>query len=602
MTSRRSERGKDPFFRTIRFVAGRWRLQWRLALAMAGTLVLIAAAELALPIFAGEMIDALADTARRRNLAVLDALKAFGAIIGLGIALLVLRYGMFKGIIRFTLRMMEEVARETFWRVQRLSTDWHANSFAGATVRKLSRGMWAFDMLNDTVLVALWPSLVVLLGATALFGWHWPLMGLAVGVGTVLYVLATVKLSLDYVTPATRRSNAWDSRLGGALADSVSCNPVVKAFGAESREDTRFGRVLARWHSRTRVTWSRATLTGILQQGILMVLRVTVIGLALLFWWQDAASLGDVTFVLTGYAVVNGYLRDIGHHVHNIQRSTSDLEELVAFHAEPLGVEDRPGATEIVIARGEIRFDQVRFRYPALDRQVYDGLSVAIPAGQRVGLVGRSGSGKTTFVKLVQRLYDIDGGCIAIDGQDIAGVTQESLRRQVAIVQQEPVLFHRSLADNIAYGRPDATMAEIVAAARLAHADVFIERLPQRYATLVGERGVKLSGGERQRVALARAFLANAPILILDEATSSLDSESETLIQDAMHGLMRGRTTLVVAHRLSTVRELDRILVFDHGRIVEDGNHAALLRLKGGIYRRLIERQAKGAGDGLEAA
>ncbi|HYX01962.1 MAG TPA: ABC transporter ATP-binding protein, partial [Reyranella sp.] len=352
----------------------------------------------------------------------------------------------------------------------------------------------------------------------------------------------------------------------------------------------------------TRVTWSRATLTGILQQGILMVLRVTVIGLALLFWWQDAASLGDVTFVLTAYAVVNGYLRDIGHHVHNIQRSTSDLEELVAFHAEPLGVEDRPGATEIVIGRGEIRFDQVRFRYPALDRQVYDGLSVAIPAGQRVGLVGRSGSGKTTFVKLVQRLYDIDGGCIAIDGQDIAGVTQESLRRQVAIVQQEPVLFHRSLAENIAYGRPDATMAEIVTAARLAHAEVFIEQLPQRYATLVGERGVKLSGGERQRVALARAFLANAPILILDEATSSLDSESETLIQDAMHGLMRGRTTLVVAHRLSTVRELDRILVFDHGRIVEDGNHATLLRLKGGIYRRLIERQAEGAGDGLEAA
>ena len=165
---------------------------------------------------------------------MLDALKAFAAILGLGLALVVLRYGLFKGIIRFTLRMMSEVARETFWRVQRFSTDWHANSFAGATVRKLSRGMWAFDMLNDTVLVALWPSLVVLVGATFLFGWHWPLMGLAVGVGTVLYVAVTVKLSLDYVTPATRRSNVWDSRLGGALADAVSCNPVVKAFGGKA--------------------------------------------------------------------------------------------------------------------------------------------------------------------------------------------------------------------------------------------------------------------------------------------------------------------------------------------------------------------------------
>jgi ATP-binding cassette subfamily B protein len=602
MISRPTKRAKDPFLRTIRFVAGQWRRQWRLASAMAAILVLIAAVELALPLFAGRMVDALADASRHRSLAVAEAIKAFAAILSLGIAMVVLRYVLFTSIVRFTLRMMSEVARETFWRVQRFSTDWHANSFAGATVRKLSRGMWAFDLLNDTVLVALWPSLVVLLGATILFGWRWPMMGLAVGIGTIVYVALTVKLSLDYITPATRRSNAWDSRVGGSLADSVSCNPVVKAFGAEGREDGRFGRVLARWQSRTRVTWTRATLTGMLQQAILMLLRAIVIGMALLFWWQGTASLGDVAFVLTAYGVINGYLRDIGHHVHNVQRSTSDLEELVAFHDEAIGVEDRPGAQAMTIARGDIEFDQVRFRYPAIDRQVYDGLSICIPAGQRVGLVGRSGSGKTTFVKLVQRLYDLDGGRIAIDGQDIAAFRQESLRRQLAIVQQEPVLFHRSLAENIAYGRPDATMAEIVAAARLAHADVFIDRLPQRFATLVGERGVKLSGGERQRVALARAFLANAPILILDEATSSLDSESEALIQDAMRTLMRGRTTLVIAHRLSTVRELDRILVFDQGRVVEDGSHAALLRLKGGLYRGLVERQADGTGNGLAAA
>ena len=602
MTSRRFERGKDPFLRTIRFVAGRWRLQWRLALAMAAMLALIAGAELALPLFAGQMVDALANAARERDAAMIDAIKALGAMLGLGFALVALRWGLFTGIIRFTSRMMREVAAESFWRVQRFSTDWHANSFAGATVRKLTRGVWAFDLLNDTVLVALWPSVLVLVGATALFGWRWPLMGLAVGIGTILYVSVTVKLSLDYVTPAARRSNTWDSRLGGALADAISCNPVVKAFGAEGREDSRFGRVLGRWQSRTRVTWTRATLTGIVQQVILMALRFAVIGLALLFWWQDRATLGDVAFVLTAYGVINGYLRDIGHHVHNVQRSTSDLEELVAFHHEPLGVDNRSGATEMTSVRGDLQFDRVRFRYPALNRQVYDGLSIRIPAGQRVGLVGRSGSGKTTFVKLVQRLYDLDGGCITIDGQDIADVTQESLRRQVAIVQQEPLLFHRSLAENIAYGRPEATQAEVEESARLAHADVFIERLPQGYATLVGERGVKLSGGERQRVALARAFLADAPVLILDEATSSLDSESEALIQDAMRSLMHGRTTLVIAHRLSTVRELDRILVFDHGRIVEDGNHAALVRLKDGIYRRLVERQADGIDDGLEAA
>ena len=218
-----------------------------------------------------------------------------------------------------------------------------------------------------------------------------------------------------------------------------------------------------------------------------------------------------------------------------------------------------------------------------------------IRAGERVGLVGRSGSGKTTFVKLVQRLYDVSGGKILIDGQDIATATQHSLRSQIAIVQQDPILFHRSLAENIAYGRPGASMAAIEQAARLANAHEFILRLPKGYGTLVGERGVKLSGGERQRVALARAFLADAPVLILDEATSSLDSESEGLIQQAMERLMKGRTSIVIAHRLSTVRSLDRILVFDRGEIVEQGTHAMLTARAG----RHLSRAVRAAGDGV---
>jgi len=234
----------------------------------------------------------------------------------------------------------------------------------------------------------------------------------------------------------------------------------------------------------------------------------------------------------------------------------------------------------------------VTFLYGGHRDPLYDGLSVDIRAGERVGLVGRSGSGKTTFVKLVQRLYDVSGGKILIDGQDIATATQHSLRSQIAIVQQDPILFHRTLAENIAYGRPGASMPAIEQAARLANAHEFILRLPKGYGTLVGERGVKLSGGERQRVALARAFLADAPVLILDEATSSLDSESEGLIQQAMERLMKGRTSIVIAHRLSTVRSLDRILVFDRGEIVEQGTHAMLTARAGGIYRGLFERQA----------
>ena len=267
------------------------------------------------------------------------------------------------------------------------------------------------------------------------------------------------------------------------------------------------------------------------------------------------------------------------------------MEELVAIHDEPIGITNAPDAERIDIEGGRIVFEDVTFHYGHHHAPLYDGLSVDIRAGERVGLVGRSGSGKTTFVKLVQRLYDVSGGRILIDDQDIAKATQHSLRSQIAIVQQDPILFHRTLSENIAYGRPGASMAAIEQAARLANAHEFIQRLPNGYGTLVGERGVKLSGGERQRVALARAFLADAPVLILDEATSSLDSESEALIQQAMERLMKGRTSIVIAHRLSTVRSLDRILVFDRGEIVEQGSHAALTARAGGIYRGLFERQ-----------
>jgi ATP-binding cassette subfamily B protein len=314
-----------------------------------------------------------------------------------------------------------------------------------------------------------------------------------------------------------------------------------------------------------------------------------------------------VTFVLTSYFVVHGYLRDVGQHVANLQRSVNEMEEMVAMHSHPLGVADRESAWPLRIGEGEVLFDRVTFRYDAQLDPLFRDFSLRIAAGERVGLVGHSGSGKTTFVKLLQRLYDVTDGRILIDGQEIANATQVSLRAQLALVAQDPVLFHRSLAENISYGRPGATMAELERAARLANAHEFIARQPKGYATLVGERGVKLSGGERQRVALARAFLADAPILILDEATSSLDSESEALIQEAMQRLILdadgGRTAIVIAHRLSTVRMLDRILVFEQGAVVEEGTHEELVRRTGGVYKRLFERQALGLlpdGDGDE--
>ena len=505
---------------------------------------------------------------------------------------MILRLIGLHAIVPFTLKIMSDVSRDAFMRVQRFSTDWHANSFAGSTVRKVTRGMWALDLLNDTILMALLPSLAVLLGSMILLGLHWTSLGAVIAVGAVVYVSMTVWFSTRYIAPAARVSNAWDTKVGGTLADALTCNAVVKSFGAEAREDTRLARVIARWRRRVRRTWLRYNYTSTAQLAVLLCLRGSVIGGALLLWIAGRATPGDVTYVLTSYYIIHAYLRDVGMHINNLQRSVNDMEELVAIHDEPIGIADAADAKAIDIQGGRIVFDDVTFHYGGHREPLYDGLSVDIRAGERVGLVGRSGSGKTTFVKLVQRLYDVSGGHILIDGQDIADATQHSLRSQIAIVQQDPILFHRSLAENIAYGRPGASLAAIEQAARLANAHEFILRLPKGYGTLVGERGVKLSGGERQRVALARAFLADAPVLILDEATSSLDSESEALIQQAMERLMKGRTSIVIAHRLSTVRSLDRILVFDRGEIVEQGTHASLANRAGGIYRGLFERQA----------
>jgi ATP-binding cassette, subfamily B, bacterial len=548
-------------------------------------------ADLFMPVYSGHLVDALtlgtSDQAGRRA-----AMAAFGGIVALGLLSIALRFVGLQAIVPFTLTTMSDIAREAFARVQRFSTDWHANSFAGSTVRKVTRGMWAVDLLNDTVLMALLPSLLVLVGSMILLGLHWSVLGAVIGVGAVIYVAMTVVLSVNYIAPAARVSNAWDTKVGGTLADALTCNAVVKSFGAEAREDARLAGVIGRWRRRVSRTWLRYNATNMAQLAVLLCFRASVIGGAILLWLAGRASPGDVTYVLTSYYVIHAYLRDVGMHINNLQRSVNDMEELVTIHGEPLGIVDAPDAVTIDVQGGRIVFDNVTFLYGGHRTPLYDALSIDIRAGERVGLVGRSGSGKTTFVKLVQRLYDVSGGRILIDGQDIAHATQQSLRSQIAIVQQEPILFHRSLAENIAYGRPGASMAAIEQAARLANAHDFIVRLPKGYGTLVGERGVKLSGGERQRVALARAFLADAPILILDEATSSLDSESEALIQQAMERLMKGRTSIVIAHRLSTVRGMDRILVFDRGEIVEQGTHAALTARPGGIYRSLFERQA----------
>jgi ATP-binding cassette subfamily B protein len=488
--------------------------------------------------------------------------------------------------IPFASKNMERIVTDGFRDVQRFSADWHADNFAGATVRRVSRAMNAYDVISDTLVWFLIPAIAVLIGVTVLTFMQWPVIGAFTG-ATILTFLAVAFLSSRYyVAEPLKRYIKADTEIGAALADAVASNATVKAFGAESREQVRFDRVVQVWTKEANTTWSRYTNAWVVQNILLWFLQAGLLGLVLLEWSNGRATAGDAVFAITSFLLVSGYLRMLGENVQNLQKGIADLEDVVAYSLEKAEVVDRADARAFEPRSGAIAFDAVSFGYKNAAEPLYADFSLDISAGETVALVGPTGSGKSTFVKLVQRLYDVSGGAIRIDGQDVRDVTQASLRHNIALVPQDPALFHRSLRENIAYARPDASLDDIIAAAKRAHAHEFIEKLPQGYDTEVGERGVKLSGGERQRVALARAFLADAPILILDEATSSLDVATEREVQAAMAELKQGRTTIVIAHRLSTIRDADRILVFNAGRIVEQGKHAELISAHG-LYAKL---------------
>jgi len=564
------------------FIAAFWKRRPLLLAGAVGLTLTAIGFDLALPVAAKGLVDAVA-----AGPADVDpAWRAWALFVGVYLAFSVIRNLAMRFLIPMSANNMKDMTDEAFQRVQSFSADWHADTFAGATVRRLSRAMWGYDVVTDAVLIWFGPAGIVLGGLCTMMLLRWPIVGLFAFAVTLLYIVSNLTLTTLYARPANLKSVALDSRIGGALADSISSNATVKAFGAEPREEARIGGVTEMWRKATIRTWSRFTDLWLFHSLILVVLQAGLSGLLVFEWSRGRATAGDVAFVITSFMLMTSYLRNIGDNIRMAQRGLDDTEDVARYARTDPQVVDAPAAPAFRSDLGEIVFDRVTFRYKGANDPLYDRFTLRIAPGERVALVGPTGSGKSTFVKLIQRLYDLQDGAILIDGQDVSKVAQGSLRRAVAVVPQDPALFHRTLAENISYARPGATPDEIALAARRARAHDFIARLPKGYETLVGERGVKLSGGERQRVAIARAFLADAPILVLDEATSSLDVETERQVQAAMEELMVGRTTIVIAHRLSTIRGADRILVFEDGRIVEEGRHAELVK-KGGAYARL---------------
>ena len=575
---------KSAFARVLSFAVRLWMRRPGLVIALLVLVLISTASDIAIPVATGRLITAVSEAT--------SPWAMFAVLLGLGAMSICAKVLSYFAIIALTVPTMRIAEEEAFAHVQRLPADWHANAFAGSTVRQITRGAWALDDMADVLLLALLPSTLVLLGTIgtlAAFRWE---IGLTAGVGAVLFLGVSLALTLLWVAPASRLSNAQDSRVSGSLADAITSNAVVRAHAGETREDDRLARVLAKWAHRTRRTWRRGSWSGLIQDSTMWALRAAILGGALFTFVQGLAGAGDIAYVVSALGVLDGYLRQIGNQVRQLQKSVNDAEELVDLMSASAEQEVmRLPQAKLPARAAALAFEQVNYGYSGAPTPLFSDLNVSIPAGQKVGLVGRSGSGKTTFVKLIQRIHEVTDGTIALGGVDVAQVPLSELRRHIALVPQEPILFHRSLADNIAYARPGATMDEIRQAADRAGAAEFINRLPKDYGTKVGERGVKLSGGERQRVAIARAFLSDAPVLIMDEATSSLDSEAEAKVADAAERLMDGRTTLVIAHRLATVERMDRILVFDQGRIVEDGTPAQLMARDQGLYRALRQRQ-----------
>lgn len=488
--------------------------------------------------------------------------------------------------------IMQKLLVDGFAKVQRFSLEWHTNHFAGSTQRKITRGMWGYDHFADALVLDLGPAFALLMGFTVSMAWKDPALGAYFGGSVTVFVVVSILVSVRYVAPANVFSNLADTAVSGSLADAITCNAVVKSFGAESREDARFFATSRSWRIRSRRAWLRSMDAGAVQSVLLLVMLGGLLVLVLVRTTDAGGRVEGAVYIITTYLLVQGYLRNIGSTVRHAQKAINDLEDLVLFAKAEPRVKDAVEAPLFRPGPGAIAFEGVTFGYRNQPQPVFRDLNVRIRPGEKIALVGESGSGKSTFAKLLQRLYDVNRGRVLVDGQDVRAVRQASLRRAISVVPQEPILFHRSLAENICYARPDASEEEMKRAAEQASADAFIARLERGYDTLVGERGVKLSGGERQRVAIARAILADSPILILDEATSSLDSVTEHLIQRALTMLMRGRTSVVIAHRLSTIRRVDRILVFDHGCIVEEGSHEELVARPGGRYRELVRMQA----------
>lgn len=495
---------------------------------------------------------------------------------------------------RLEAKVEQSIAQEVFSKLLSQSARFHADNFSGSMVSNNNKILGGYVRFADTTTFMILPLFLGLVFSMIVLSQAAPWFALVLLIFSITYMTSAI-----YITRRVRDFGAdyasTESKQTGVLADVMTNVMAVKSFAGQKYEESRFARATQKTFV-SFVKYGRAHQRQQLYFGTLLssinAVSLFMAVIAVIFFGSNVAT---VFLIFTYTGIISEQLFMFSNAaMRNYNRALADARKMVEILKIIPEVLDPINPEKVSFSRGQIEFSDVRFTHNGSKATLFKGLNLQIKQGEKVGLIGHSGSGKTTLTKILLRFSDIDSGEIKIDGQNIANVLQDDLRREIAYVPQEPLLFHRSIAENIAYGDWSATQAAIEAAAKMAYADGFVKDLPKGYDTLVGERGIKLSGGQRQRIAIARAMLKNAPILVLDEATSALDSESEALIQKALWRLMENRTAIVVAHRLSTVQKMDRIIVMEEGTIIEQGTHKELLAKQDGVYAGMWARQSGG--------
>ncbi|MFZ2126484.1 MAG: ABC transporter ATP-binding protein [Candidatus Microsaccharimonas sp.] len=541
------------------------------------------------PIFVSQLLTHIADGS-----ATLES--SISLLIGYAIVLVVGDVILIRFSIAFAYlgesKMQAHTMMRTLRKLSAKSLNYHANKMSGGIVSDNSKLNGAIERFWDTLMFTAVPILTTLISVTIALSFLFWQYAVILAVLSAIIVAVIIKAQSS-IAPVSRRVSEKSSAATGYFADVISNLSVVKAFSNETYELQQYNKKVKEWRGATlKEMKSVLVITG--SFGILMViLNMFAFSAAVFATQYHIASIGVIYLVISYTLNVVSQLWAVGNTTRNYIRIIGDASPMIQALDESIELTDPTHPKKLNVAAGEIRFENVQFTHNENKEALFQNFNLTIKPGQKVGVVGESGSGKTSLTRILLRFTDIDKGRILIDGQSIKDVTQDDLHSTIAYVPQEPLLFHRSLRDNISYGKLGAKLKDIEHAASLSHSMEFIKKLPKKMNTLVGERGVKLSGGQRQRVAIARAILKDAPIIVLDEATSALDSNSEKLIQDALTELMKGRTSIVIAHRLSTIAKLDRIIVLDKGVIIEDGTHTDLLKKKG-VYAKLWSHQSGG--------